>query len=90
MTDPIKPIRFWMECGSNDDGAGTEQEVNTQYPYYDFYYAVTRVFEKMTTKGYPHVHLDVGTGAGHVDSGMVQATLSDAVQWTWRGYVGGI
>ncbi|HXK20072.1 MAG TPA: alpha/beta hydrolase-fold protein, partial [Polyangiaceae bacterium] len=89
MTDPLKPIRFWMECGTNDYEAGSQNDPTTPYPYYDFAYAIPRVFLKMTTKGYPHVHLDVGTGAGHVDSGMVHATLPDAIAWTWRGYVGG-
>jgi iron(III)-enterobactin esterase len=90
MTDPLKPIRVWLECGTNDYEAGSQNDPTTPYPYYDFAYAIPRVFLKMTTKGYPHVHLDVGTGAVHVDSGMVRATLPDAIAWTWRGYVGGI
>jgi len=90
MTDPLKPIRFWMECGTNDYEAGSQNDPTTPYPYYDFAYAIPRVFLKMTTKGYPHVHLDVGTGAVHVDGGMVRATLPDAISWVWRGYVGGI
>ena len=85
MTDPLKPIRVWMECGTSDYSAGTQNDPNTQYPYYDFAYAIPRAFDKMVKKGYPHVHLDVGTGAGHVDSGMVRATLPDALLWTWRG-----
>jgi hypothetical protein len=67
---------------------GTRNDPSTEYPYYDFAYAIPRAFEKMVKKGYPHVHLDVGTGAGHVDSGMVHATLPAAMLWTWRGYVG--
>ena len=90
MTDPLKPIRFWMECGTNDYEAGSQNDPTTPYPYYDFAYAIPRVFLKMTTKGYPHVHLDVGTGAVHVDGGMVRATLPDAIAWAWRGYVGGL
>ncbi len=89
-TDPLKPIRVWMAAGTNDYGAGTQDDPNTPYPYYDFAYAIPRAFEKMVNKGYPHVHLDVGTGAGHVDSGLVRATLPDAMLWTWRGYVGGL
>ena len=78
-----------MECGTNDYSAGTQNDPNTQYPYYDFAFAIPRAYEKMVTKGYPHVHLDVGTGAGHVDQGMVKATLPEAILWTWRGYKGG-
>jgi hypothetical protein len=88
-TDPLKPIRVWMEAGTNDYGAGTQDDPNTEYPYYDFAYAIPRAFDKMVKKGYPHVHLDLGTGAGHVDSGMVHATFPAAMLWTWRGYVGG-
>lgn len=88
-TDPLKPIRVWMSAGTNDYGAGTQQDPNTEYPHYDFAFAIPRAYEKMVKKGYPHVHLDVGTGAGHVDGGLVRATLPDALLWTWRGYVGG-
>jgi iron(III)-enterobactin esterase len=88
-TDPLKPIRVWMEAGTKDYGAGTQQDPNTEYPYYDFAFAIPRAYEKMVKKGYPHVHLDVGTNAGHVDGGMVKATLPDALLWTWRGYIGG-
>jgi hypothetical protein len=84
-TSPNKPIRAWLECGTNDNGAGTALVPNTPYPHYDFYYAVTRTGEKLAGKGY-HVHTDVGQGAGHVDGGMVQATLPAAVLWAWRGY----
>jgi enterochelin esterase-like enzyme len=84
-TSPSKPIRAWLECGTKDNGAGTALVANTPYPHYDFYYAVTRTGEKLAAKGY-HVHTDVGQGAGHVDGGMVQATLPEAVLWAWRGY----
>jgi len=84
-TSPDVPVRAWLECGTNDDGAGTALVPDTPYPHYDFYYAVTRTAEKLAGKGY-HVHDDVGQGAGHVDGGMVQATLPEAVLWAWRGY----
>jgi hypothetical protein len=87
-TDPIKPVRAWLECGTNDDGAGTASDPNTQYPHYDFYFAGTRTWTKLTGKGY-HTHIDVGTGAGHVDQGVLNATLPTAILWAWRGYKGG-
>jgi enterochelin esterase-like enzyme len=87
-TDPLKPIRVWMSAGTNDYGAGTQDDLNTPYPYYDFAFAIPRAYDKLIKKGYPHVHLDVGTGAGHVDGGLVRATLPDALLWAWRGYVG--
>jgi hypothetical protein len=90
MTDPLKPIRVWLEAGTNDYSAGTQNDPNTEYPYYDFAYAIPRAYEKMVKKGYPHVHLDVGKGAGHVDQAMVKGTLPDAMLWVWRGYEGGL
>jgi hypothetical protein len=89
-TDPLKPIRVWMTCGTNDYGAGTQNNPNDPYPHYDFAFAIPRAFDKMVKKGYPHVHLDVGTGAGHVDSGLLRATLPTALLWTWRGYQGAL
>jgi hypothetical protein len=88
-TDPLKPIRVWMAAGTKDYGAGTQQDPNTEYPYYDFAFAIPRAYEKLVAKGYAHVHLDIGTNAVHVDGGLVRATLPDALLWTWRGYVGG-
>ncbi len=82
-TTPNKPIRVWLECGTNDNTGGTE------YPNYDFQIAITRTFQKMTAKGY-HVHQDIGTGAGHVDGGMISVTLPDAMLWVWRGYKGAL
>ena len=87
-TEPLKPIRVWMAAGTNDYGAGTQDDPNTPYPYYDFAFAIPRAYDKLIKKGYPHVHLDVGTGAGHVDGGLVRATLPSALLWAWRGYVG--
>ncbi len=82
-TTPNKPIRVWLECGTNDNTGGT------QYPNYDFEIAIRRVQAKMALKAY-HVHLDVGTGATHVDGGMIKATLPDAMLWVWRGYQGAL
>ncbi|HXI56197.1 MAG TPA: alpha/beta hydrolase-fold protein [Polyangia bacterium] len=79
-TDPIKPIRAWLECGSQDNDVGS-----TQYPHYDFQFAGQHMELKLAAKGY-HVHLDHGNGAGHVDSRVVRQTLPEAILWAWRGY----
>lgn len=79
-TDPIKPIRAWLECGSQDNDVGS-----TQYPHYDFQFAGQHMELKLASKGY-HVHLDHGNGAGHVDSRVVRQTLPEAILWAWRGY----
>ena len=80
-TDPIKPIRVWMEAGTNDLNGGT------QYPHYDLEYGARRSEMKMAAKGY-HVHLDIGTNAAHVDGNVVKQTLPEAMLWVWRGYQG--
>ena len=80
-TVPNKPIRVWMECGTNDLNGGTE------YPHYDLEYGAKRSELKMAAKGY-HVHLDVGTNAAHVDGIVVKETLPEAMLWVWRGYQG--
>jgi enterochelin esterase family protein len=79
-TDPIKPIRAWLECGTNDNDVGS-----TQYPHYDMQFANQHMELKLARKGY-HVHLDHGAGAGHVDSRVIQQTLPEAMLWVWRGY----
>lgn len=81
-TSPNKPIRVWLEAGTNDNNS------NMSYPQYDIEYGNRRSQEKMAAKGY-HVHLDIGTGAGHVDGGMIKRTLPEAMLWVWRGYIGG-
>ena len=81
-TSPNKPIRVWLEAGTNDNNS------NMSYPQYDIEYGNRRSQEKMAAKGY-HVHLDIGTGAGHVDGGMIKRTLPEAMLWVWRGYSGG-
>jgi enterochelin esterase family protein len=79
-TDPVKPIRVWLECGSADNDVGS-----TQYPHYDMQFANQHMELKLARKGY-HVHLDHGAGAGHVDGRVVRQTLPEALLWVWRGY----
>jgi enterochelin esterase family protein len=79
-TDPLEPIRVWLECGTNDDGVG-----DTNYPHYDMQFANQRMELKLAKKGY-HVHLDHGAGAGHVDGRVIRQTLPEAMLWVWRGY----
>ena len=37
-----------------------------------------------------HVHFDDCEGAGHVDQAPLRQTLPTALEWLWRGYLGGI
>jgi enterochelin esterase-like enzyme len=78
----IKPIRAWLECGTRDNGSGSQAS-----SHYNFELANQRMALKLGAKGY-HVHLDHAAGAGHVDGGVVGQTLPEALRWVWRGYGG--
>jgi enterochelin esterase family protein len=75
-----KPIRAWLESGSNDMGAGGAP--NT---YRNFDLANQRMAASLQKRGY-HFHYDHAAGAGHVDQGPLQQTLPEALTWVWRGY----
>jgi enterochelin esterase-like enzyme len=81
MKEPtVKPIRVWLQVGTNDLGAGSGPG-----SYRDFRLANERMAASLKAKGY-HYHFDLAEGAGHVDGGVVPQTLPDALLWVWRGY----
>ncbi len=79
-----KPIRVWLQAGSNDLGSDGGPET-----YRNFYLANQRLAQALVMRGY-HVHYDDCSGAGHVDGGAWRQTLPAALAWLWRGYLGGI
>lgn len=83
-TTQNKPLRVWLQAGSNDNGAGQPPS-----SYRNFYLANQRMAQALTARGY-HVHFDDCEGAGHVDQGPLRQTLPAALTWLWRGYKGGI
>jgi enterochelin esterase-like enzyme len=82
--DRNKPLRVWLQAGSNDNGAS-----GSPSSYRNFYLANQRMAQALVARGY-HVHFDDCEGAGHVDQGPLRQTLPAALTWLWRGYVGGI
>jgi enterochelin esterase-like enzyme len=83
-TQQNKPLRVWLQAGSNDNGASGQPS-----SYRNFHLANQRMAQALSARGY-HVHFDDCEGAGHVDQGPLRQTLPEALTWLWRGYKGGI
>jgi S-formylglutathione hydrolase FrmB len=79
-TSVNKPLRVWLESGSNDNGAGGAPST-----YRNFDLANQRMAAAFAKRGY-HYHYDHAMGAGHVDQGPLKQTLPEALTWLWRGY----
>jgi enterochelin esterase-like enzyme len=79
-TSANKPLRVWLQAGSNDNGASGQPS-----SYRNFHLANQRMAQALSARGY-HVHFDDCEGAGHVDQGPLRQTLPNALVWLWRGY----
>jgi iron(III)-enterobactin esterase len=75
-----KPLRVWLEAGTNDNGASS-----TPASHRNFKLANERMALALQARGY-HVHFDECAGAGHVDQGPIRQTLPAALIWLWRGF----
>ncbi|HSZ80750.1 MAG TPA: alpha/beta hydrolase-fold protein [Polyangia bacterium] len=80
MAAANKPIRHWLEVGTNDMGMGGGPST-----YRDFELANQRMAASYKLKGY-HYHFDLAQGAGHLDGNAVAQTLPSALLYVWRGY----
>jgi len=78
---PRKPLRIWLEVGDRDlldpnvmrDGM------------HDWVVANERMAQVLAEKHYSYQFL-FARNAGHVDRGVRQQTLPEALEWVWRGY----
>jgi enterochelin esterase-like enzyme len=78
---PVRPIRVWLEVGDRDllnpnvmrDGM------------HDWVVASERMAAVLAAKGY-HYQFTFARNAGHVDRGVKQQTLPEALEWVWKGY----
>jgi enterochelin esterase family protein len=76
-----KPLRIWMEVGDRDllnpnvmrDGM------------HDWVVANERTATVLAARGY-HYQFVFARNAGHVDKGVKQQTLPEALEYVWRGY----
>jgi len=75
-----RPVRAWIESGTNDLGAGGAPST-----YRNFDLANQRMAASLKLRGY-HYHYDHAIGAGHVDGGVLSQTVAEALVWLWRGY----
>jgi len=80
MEPGIKPIRHWLEVGTNDMGMGGGPST-----YRDFQLANQRMAASYKLKNY-HYHFDLAQNGGHLDGGAVAQTLPAALLYVWRGY----
>jgi enterochelin esterase-like enzyme len=72
-TAPPKPLRVFLEAGSNDLGGGSWRAAND---------AMAQV---LAAKNY-HFRYVEAQGATHEDDGARRQYLPDAMLWLWRGY----
>jgi enterochelin esterase-like enzyme len=79
QSDP-KPLRVWLECGSNDNGAGSSAA-----GLHNWVLANQNMAKVLAAKHY-HYRFEYAQGAGHVDGKAVAQTLPEALVWLWRGY----
>ena len=78
---PAKPIRLWMEVGDRDlfnpnvmrDGM------------HDWVVANENMARVLAAKGY-HYQFIFARNAGHVDRGVREQTLAEALEYIWQGY----
>jgi iron(III)-enterobactin esterase len=79
QNDP-KPIRIWMEVGENDNGAKSNEA-----SLHNWVMANDRMAAALKAKGYQYRYV-FAEGARHVDGGVVNQTLPEALEWLWKGY----
>ncbi len=70
-----KPIRIWMEVGSND--------LNNNFG--DWRIANNNMAEALKAKGYEYQYL-WSEGAHHVEGGVERETMEEAMEWVWQTY----
>jgi len=76
-----KPLRIWMEVGDRD-----LLNPNTMRDeMHDWVLANERMAQVLAAKHYPYQFV-FARNAVHVDRGVRQQTLSEALEWVWRGY----
>ncbi len=72
---PKKPLRIWMQVGSND--------LNNQYGSWPQHN--NDMANALKAKGYEYQFI-WSEGAGHVERGVERQTMLEAVEWVWKTY----
>jgi enterochelin esterase family protein len=78
---PAKPLRIWMEVGDRD-----LLNPNVMHDgMHDWVLANENMARVLAAKGY-HYQFVFARNAGHVDRGVRQQTLPEALEYLWQGY----
>jgi enterochelin esterase-like enzyme len=78
---PAKPLRIWMEVGDRDLLNPNVMRDNM----HDWVAANEKMAKALAARGY-HYQFVFARNAGHVDHGVRQQTLPEALEWLWKGY----
>jgi enterochelin esterase-like enzyme len=78
---PAKPIRLWMEVGDRDLFNPNPRGDHM----HDWVVANENMARVLAAKGY-HYQFVFARNAGHVDRGVKQQTLPEALEYVWQGY----
>ena len=76
-----KPLRMWLEVGDRDLFNPNTMRDNM----HDWVLANERMAEVLDAKHYPYQFV-FARNAGHVDRGVQQQTLPEALEYIWQGY----
>jgi iron(III)-enterobactin esterase len=79
--NPAKPLRIWMEVGDRD----LFNPNIMRDEMHDWVVANENMAKVFADKGY-HYQFVFARNAGHCDGGVKQQTLSEALEWLWKGY----
>jgi enterochelin esterase family protein len=80
---PAKPIRIWMEVGDHDLFNPNLMRDNM----HDWVAANENMAKVLAAKRY-HYQFVFARNAAHVDRGVIQQTLPEALEYVWQGYTG--
>jgi enterochelin esterase family protein len=78
---PVKPIQVWLEVGDRDFLNPNVMRDDM----HDWVVASENMARVLAGKGY-HYQFVFARNAGHVDHGVKQQTLPEALEYLWRGY----
>ena len=79
---PLKPIRFWFECGDRDLFYYVPAMADGMH---DWTLSDERTAAVLAAKGY-HYQFVFARNAAHVDNPTEAQTLPEALTWLWQGY----
>jgi enterochelin esterase family protein len=77
---PVKPIRFWLQVGQNDNGS-----TSPATGYRNWLLSNVRTAAVLKEKGY-HYQFLYGLNAGHTPGNVINNTFPQALEWAWQGY----